>query len=160
MECGIKYNYLGSVGHYSTAALDTHDVSGGVKGSEVYAKSELVKNLGSDKAAFKEVRTAVDNSVTDSLDLGNVLNATDLGVGEGINNDLHCNGVVGHGSYVNDLLITDLVLDKRALRSDSFANTLAAYVAGGSINKLILERRTTCVYYEYVHFLFLLIDKM
>lgn len=50
-----------------------------MKRRKVVAETELLNDLGSDKAALEEVRTAVDNPVTDSLYLAHILYAPRTG---------------------------------------------------------------------------------
>ena len=54
----------------------------GVQRCEGVAQTQLFNHVVGDKAALKEVRTAVDDSVTYSAYLGNVRDASALGVGK------------------------------------------------------------------------------
>ena len=124
MECRIENEHLRSVRHNSRATFDSHEVCACVKRGKVTAELELFEDFGSYKAAFKEVRTSVDNTVTDCFDFAHVLYATEFGICQILNDGLHCDGVIGHCNFIFDFCsVCELVLND-TVNTDSFADTL------------------------------------
>jgi hypothetical protein len=142
MERGIKYKNLRFAGHGSETTLDTHKVSNGVKRCESLALLELSENVVCHKDRLGEISAAVDNAVTDSLDLVHICDNADLLVGECVNYVLHSRGVILHRSFLNYLNVLKelLVSDARALAADSFAYALSGHYLGLGVDELILKR--------------------
>jgi hypothetical protein len=142
MESGVEYENLGLAGHSLETALDTHKVSNGVKRCESLALLELSENFVCHKDGLGEISAAVDNAVTDSLDLVHICDNADLLVGECVNYVLHSRGVILHRNFLNYLNVLEklLVSDARALAADSFAYALSGYYLGLGVDELILKR--------------------
>ena len=151
VENGVEYDRLRNVGHNCLATLDTHDGRTGVKGSNFAAKLEFVHGVFTDERVCAEVNAAVYCAVTDSVDFTHILDAAEFSIGEGVNNDLHSNCVVGHRNFANGLCAVFLLVFNKTVDTDSFAKTLCENVFCGSVEELILERRATCVNDQYVH---------
>ena len=153
MECRIENEHLRSVRHNSRATFDSHEVCACVKRGKVAAELELSEDFGSYKAAFKEVRTAVNDTVTDRLDFAHILYAAEIGICEILNNGFHGNRVVGHSDIVFDFCsVRELMLDD-SVNADSLADALGENLGGFCVEKLILKRRASRIYNKYFHFL-------
>ena len=159
VERGVEHEYLGNAGHYCRTAFDAHDMRESMKGCKVYAELQLFKNFGGYESAFKKVRSAVDNSVTYCFDLGNARKASYFGVGESIDNELCCNGMIRNfffflefGYYFFAVCIFDFfVVDNASFLTYTLADTLSHNKLGHCIEKLIFERRAAGVNNKNFH---------
>jgi hypothetical protein len=156
MECGVKYENLGNVRHNCETALDTLNVSAGVKRSIVIAELELLENFLGEEHGLGEEVAAVDDFVTYSLDLCHILDNADLLVGEGVDNDtngvgMSCDGKVLFGaSRLNKVL----VVEKSYFLTDALTDTLCLDGIVRGVEKLILKGAGACVYNKQFHLKF------
>lgn len=142
MECGIKHKHLRYAGHCGKTALDTHDVCVGVQGSEVATEFELFQHFVGKQRGLLEVFAAVDNSVTDRLDLLHGLDATHVCIGKKINNDRDRCRMVRHRQVFFDLFAIREFMLNTAVKTDALTDSLCHDNIGFGVEQLILERRT------------------
>ena len=93
VESGIEDSDLGSGGHDLLASLDAHQVGGVVQGSQGDALLDGSDDLIVDDAGIEELHAAVQDAVTDSVDLLDGLDDTVNGVNQdaqGSGNGLGC----------------------------------------------------------------------
>ena len=154
MENSIENDRLGNVRHNFLAALDTHDGGACVERSDLAATLEFFHSAFFKECIAVEINAAVNCAVTDGIDLTHILDATELGIGEGVNDDLHGNCVVGHGKLANGFGAVFLFVFNKSVDADSFAKTFCENVFCGGVEELILERRAACINDQYVHDLF------
>ena len=140
MESCVKYQYLRFVGHYCETSLDTHDVCACVERSKVAAELKLSENFVSEKNGLKEVRTAVDYSVTDSFYLVHIGDNACFGVCEVLYDYLCSDSVVGHGIFSLDFFaVFAFSVLNATVDTDSFADTFSENGFCSGIKELILE---------------------
>ena len=151
MERGIEDENLGNLRHNGGTAVDTHQMCRGMQGCKVNAHTKLFHDLGGDQAGLKEVGTAVDDAVTDSLDLLHILDAAVLRIGQRIDEDLGSNGVVGHVHCKLNLSAVGKLMRDLAVKSNTLADTLCKDISRFHIKELVLQRGAACVYNENFH---------
>ena len=148
MESGIEYADLRNIRHYLLAAADTHEVTLGMYGSvaEFVAVFEFSDNGIVDEAAFDEVRTAVDDTVTYCFDFAHVSDAAVNLIGENVDNVFCSNSVVRAREFALERsLYSVLVGDTAVVAADALNDTLSDNGTCSGVKQLILERRTARV---------------
>ena len=98
--------------------------------------------------------TAMDDPMPDGADLGEVCDNAPGGVGQEFHHDRECDGVIGQIRLEHVLVHTGLSVRHKTLAArdiDVFTAAAAKHVARIHVEKLILERRTTCVDHEDFH---------
>ena len=152
MERGVENKDLRNIRHDLGAAFNAHKMSRSVKRCKVVAETELLNDLRSDKTALKEVRTAMDHTMSDSLYLAHIFYAAENRVGKGIDNDLHCDGVIGHCDIALVLLpvLAEAVLNA-PVDPDTLADAFCKNVSALGVEELIFKRRAAGVDNKYFH---------
>ena len=105
---------------------------------------QLLKNfhyLGCCKHRFREVRTAVNDSVAYCFYFGGRFDTTDLSVKQGFNNQLSCSGMIGKIHILNIFALSVCFMDyARSANSYTLAISFCHYALAFGIKKLILKR--------------------
>ena len=144
MESGIEYADLRNIRHYLLAAADAHEVTLGMYGSvaKFVAVFEFSDNAVVDEAAFDEVRTAVDDTVTYCFDLAHISDASVNLIGEYIDNIFGSDSVIGAGEFTLERSLNGvLVGDTAVMTADALNDTLSDNGTCSGVKQLILERR-------------------
>jgi hypothetical protein len=101
-------------------------------------------------AGIKEFHTAVEHTVTDSVDLVNGLDNTVLRIYQDLQNSGNGLRVAGHGDILNNLLFANLV-GQTAVDINTLAQALSGHIAGLGIHQLILKRRAAGIDNQNIH---------
>ena len=149
MRC--RNENLRNIRHNSGTAVDTHQVCGRVQRSKVDAQAQLIHNLGGNEAGLEEVRTAVDNAVTDSFDFAHILDTAVVCIGQRVDEDLRCDSVVGHVKCQLDLSAVGQLVGDLTVDGDAFADTFCQNVAALHIKQLILQRGASGIDNQNLH---------
>ena len=152
MECGVDYDYLRNAGHSGGAALDTHNMRGGVQRSKVNAEAQFFDYLGGNESGLSEISAAMDNAVSDCFDFADILDTSGFGIGKVGQYDFGCHCVVGHGDFLLQLLSRGQFVLNASVNADTLANSLCENASACGVEKLIFKRGASGVYYEYFHF--------
>ena len=150
MECGIEHSDLRRGGHNSLAGTDAHQVCGVMQGAQGNALLDGLDDFVIDDAGIEEFHAAVQNTVTDRVDLIGGLDDTVHRVNQNIQRCGDCFGMGGHGDIPDNLLAVGIVV-QTAVNADTLTQTLGGYNAGLGIHQLILQRRRTGVDDQNVH---------
>jgi len=149
MESGIEYADLRNVRHYLGASADTHEVTLGVNGSiaEFVTVFEFSDNGFVDEAAFDEVRTAVDDTVTNCFDFAHVSDAAVNLVGENADNVFGSYGVVRAREFALERSLYSVLMgDTAVMAADALNDTLSDNSTCSGVEKLILKGRAAGIY--------------
>ena len=152
MERSVEHGDLGLAGHCLLACLDAHKVGRVVKRSERDAVADCLLAGVVDQAGGNELVAAVQDAMTDCVDLVDRLDHAVDGVDEDCHNSLDGFLMGGHRDVLLHLLAGcgDLV-GQPSVQTDALAKTLCGNVAGIGIHQLILQARAACVDDQNVH---------
>ena len=148
VEGGIEHGDHRHAGHELLAGLDADDVGGVVQRREGIALLNGGHDFVGDDNRLGKLLTAVDDTVTDCVDLLHRADHAVLAVHKGVQHG--GNGFVmgGHGdvSGLDALLACDLgLVSELAVDTDALAQALGQQLAGGGVEQLILQRGRTGV---------------
>ena len=101
MESSVEDTHLGQARHELTHGANTLQVGGVVQRSQVGALLKHAQHLVVQHNALVELLAAVHHAVTHCVDLAQVFDNTNLGVGEQREDELHALGMLGN--VVHDL---------------------------------------------------------
>ncbi len=147
MEGGIEHRDHGNVAHNVAAGVDADDVCWVVQGSEGGALLESFHDGIVDAHGGSELLAAVNDAVTDGVDLLHGCDNAVLGAGELVDDGCYCLGMGGHC----DVLVEyGLAADQRGVlevtvKADALAQTLSHDRLGLHVDQLILQGRAACV---------------
>ena len=122
-----------------------------VQRREIAAELELLENVGCDKTALKEVGTAVDDAVSDRLDLAHVRKTSDFGIRQRIDDDLHGDGMVGHREIAHGFASVLFFMLDEPVDADSLADSFCEHLVRCGVHELIFERGAARIDYQYIH---------
>ena len=156
MESGVKHGHHGNVAHNSLAGVDAGDVCGIVKGSKRSALLQCFHDLVGDEHGGGKFLAAVDDAVTDSVDLLHGADNAVFGRGELVND---CGNGLGMSGESNVLVEHGFVADQRsvlqmAVDADTLAEAFGQKLLIVHIDELILEGGAACVDNKNFHYLF------
>ncbi len=152
VESCIKDGDLGLTGHNLLTGFDAHEVCRIMEGAQRDAVTDgLLASLIND-AGCNKLHAAVENTVTDGVDLVSGLYNTQFGIDQNCHNSLNGLCVGGHGKLTDFLNVTVRnLVGQSAVDADTLANTLCEYIAALGIHELILQGRAACVNNENFH---------
>ena len=154
MEGGVEYADHGNVAHDLTAGIDAGDVCGVVQGSEGSAFLEGCHDLVGDKHGGSELLAAVNDTVTDSVDLLHGGHDTVFLAGELLDDSSYCLGMGGKGDILVEygLIADEGAVLEMTVDADTLAETLCHYLFGLHVDELILEGGAACVDNKNLHY--------
>ena len=151
MKSSVEDEDLGSIGHNVNATVDSHKMRNSVKRRDILAELKLCDDFVVYENRFREIGTAVDDTVSDCFDLAHTANASEFGVGKYFNENLGCLRVICHRNLFGIVGLALALMSDGTACSDSFANTLCFYFFGFCVEQLIFKRAASCVYNKNVH---------
>ena len=150
MESGVEHGHLGGLGHDRLAGADAHQVGGIVQGAERNALLNGGDDLVVDNAGVEELHAAVQDTVTDGIDLVGGLDHAVHGVNQNGQDCRNGLGMGGHGDILHDLLAVGVV-GQTAVDVDTLTQTLGRHGAGLGIHQLILQAGGAGIDNQYIH---------
>ena len=150
MESGVEHGDLGGLGHDRLAGADAHQVCGVVQGAKGNALFDGSDDLVVDDAGIKELHAAMQDTVTDGIDLVSGLDHAVHGIDQNGQNRLNSLRVGGHGDILHDLLAVGVV-GQTAVDVDTLAQPLGRHGAGLGIHQLILQAGGAGIDNQYIH---------
>ena len=140
MESVVENNNLRKLcAENLTAGFDTLNVGGIMKGSKVAKAADAFNNLVGYEHAFVEESTALNDSVTDSRDLAEVIDNLEFALCENLFNLKEGFGMVGHENLCFFLFAVSAEADEAFCVTDSFAVAFCENRLVFHIKKLIFE---------------------
>ena len=147
MESRIKYQGLGHfLAKDLVAGEHTGHIGHMVQRSQRRQRSQLLHQLIVDQHGLAEQHTALHHAVTDGGDLVQALDHTSFRIQQGIFHLFERLGMVLHGIGVGKRAAIGRFMGEFTLcQANAFAIALGQCGFAFHINKLILQRGTTCV---------------
>ena len=154
MESGVENCDHGDIAHDITAGIDADDVCGIVQRSKWSALLKSLHDLVGDENGGSKLLAAVNDTVTDSVDLLHGADDAVLGACELVDDCRNSLGVSGQG---NVLIENGLAADQRAVLevtvdTDALAKALGHDRLGLHVDKLVLQRGAACVDNKNLHY--------
>ena len=150
MESGIEDSDLGSGGHQLLAGSNAQQVSGVMQGAQGDALFNALDHVLINEAGIGKLVAAVNNAVTDSINLCNGLDDTDFSVNQSVHDGSDGFAVGGHGDFLNGLNAVGIV-GQTAIDADTLAQALSGNVTSLGVHQLILKARGAGVDNKNVH---------
>jgi len=125
VEGGVEDDGLGDIGEHFAHGVDAGEVAGGVERGEVFEAFDLLDDLIGDEGAVLEDFAAVSDAVTDGADFLEVADDTQLGVGEGVEDDFDAFGMVGDGELLVVFLALVFVSELTHFQAYTFKKTFS-----------------------------------
>ena len=141
MEGSIEYGNHRSIGHYSLAGVDSHYVCGIMQGSKLRKILYLLNDLIGKQYGLGESFAAVNNTMTNGVNLVHGSYNAMRGVNESIEDELYGIRMILHIAYKLDrLLARGLVCELGVFNTYALAESLCDDVTVVNVYKLIFKR--------------------
>ena len=153
MPRGVHDRAVRDVGEDLPRRLDAGDVGGIVQGREVGKLAEGGQGMVIDDDGLGELVPSVHHPVAHRLDVGEVRDLPDLGVHEGLDDQLDGHLVVGAVMLPLDLLPdpSRVVVDEGSAHGDALDDPLGKDLPFLPAVELVLQRRAPAVESQYIH---------
>ena len=151
MESGIEHGHHGDVAEHLACGLDAQNAGGVVQGSQRAQLADGLDDLVGDQAALLELLAAVHDTVTDGIDLADVVDALAFAGGHLLHDLGKCLGVGGEDGGRGGLVAVCLMGDHAAFHANALAQALAQHLLAVHIDQLILQRRRAAVNNQNFH---------
>ena len=135
--CGIKHRHLRRVGHCLAACVDSHQVCRIMQWSERDDFLDCGDTFIRNKRGRCEIRTAVQDAVTDRGDIFHVLDNADLLIRQYAEHQLDRLLMRGHRSFFGELFTVRGFIGQFAVDPDAFAKTLCQNRFRFDVNQLV-----------------------
>ena len=146
MECRVKHCYLRYLGQYLLYSVYTFQVGRVVQRSQVHALNDLCLHFGGDEHRLVELLAAVHYAVTDSLDLLEVFDTTDLLVHQGLEDEFDTYGMLGHRLLdFHFLAVRQFNQQERVRQTDLLDAALGHNGLALHVEELVLDTATSAV---------------
>ena len=141
VEGGVEHTYLRQTWHQLLNSINTLQVSGVVQGSQIRALLESLQNLVGKNHALIEFLAAVHHTVTYSVDLLQIFDHTDFGIGKQREDKLNTLGMLG--DIVHNLLLLAIgqlylykgIVQAYTLGTTTGHHTLIVHVVQGVLDR-------------------------
>ena len=152
MERGIKHRDHRHPGHELFAGMNAGQVRRVVERRKIRDIADGADHIVVDENCLVKPLSAVDDTMSDSTDLGEGGDHTHLRVQQMVDDRLDRRAVIRHRDLLSPLCSARRrVRDTGSLRADALAQTLGQHLLRDAVNQLILQRRTAAVNHQNVH---------